>query len=100
MFLWGDGGPVPKRNLLRIYKGLLKTAKIPDMRFHDLRHTVGTQLMKNGENAKVVASLLGHFNIRTTLQFYSHASEDLTAAAAHRMGTLLEPETADTVAEV
>jgi integrase len=88
VFVWKDGGPVPRRNLYRIFKELLAKAKCPSIRFHDLRHTAGTLLMAAGENPKIVSSLLGHSNVSITLGLYSHASEDMTAKAANTLGEL------------
>ncbi|MBD3672307.1 MAG: hypothetical protein HUJ26_02170 [Planctomycetaceae bacterium] len=42
--------------------------------------------MKDGENPKVVAALLGHSDIRTTIPRGSHASPDLTLAAVKAHG--------------
>lgn len=92
VFVWKDGGPVPRRNLLRIHKKLLEAAECPEMTFHELRHSAGTLLMELGENPKIVQELLGHSNISTTLGLYSHASESMTGLAASKLGALAIPE--------
>lgn len=45
---------------------------IPHVRFHDLRHTHATQLLKQGVHPKIVSERLGHSNIAITLDTYSH----------------------------
>ena len=45
-----------------------------DLRFHDLRHTCATLLLREGVNAKVVSEMLGHASITITLNTYSHVS--------------------------
>jgi len=44
------------------------------MRFHDLRHSAATLLLAMGVHIKVVQELLGHSNIPTTLNIYSHCT--------------------------
>ncbi|WP_306436988.1 tyrosine-type recombinase/integrase [Paenibacillus lactis] len=42
------------------------------MRFHDLRHTVATLMLQGEINPKVVKEILGHSDVRITLDIYSH----------------------------
>ncbi|MBO0795474.1 MAG: site-specific integrase [Ktedonobacteraceae bacterium] len=58
--------------LQRHFTALLNRAGLPRMRFHDLRHSAATILLSFGVNAKVIQELLGHSNIQTTLNLYSH----------------------------
>ncbi|RPF98053.1 MAG: hypothetical protein CBC23_009290 [Rhodospirillaceae bacterium TMED63] len=52
----------------------------PDLRIHDLRHSLGTWLSMSGANLMVVKEILGHEDIRTT-QRYVHIDEKATRAA-------------------
>ena len=61
---------------------LLKRAKLPQIRFHDLRHTCATLLLSRNVNPKVVSEMLGHANIAITLDIYSHVSPDMQEKAA------------------
>lgn len=54
------------------FKPLLKHAGLPQIRFHDLRHTCATLLLSKNVNPKVVSEMLGHANIAITLDTYSH----------------------------
>jgi integrase len=56
----------------RSFKPLLKHAGLPDMCFHDLRHTCATLLLTQGTHPKLVQELLGHATIAMTLDTYSH----------------------------
>jgi integrase len=56
----------------RSFAALLKRAKLPLVRFHDLRHTCATLLFSRGVHPKYVQELLGHASIKTTLDLYSH----------------------------
>src|SRR3989440_6423880 len=51
---------------------LLKQAELPDIRFHDLRHSAATLLLSLGIHPKVVQELLGHTQISITKDVYSH----------------------------
>ncbi|MFK7696127.1 tyrosine-type recombinase/integrase [Paenibacillus sp. HJGM_3] len=66
------GTPVTPRNLMRTFYRVMKEAKVPKIRFHDLRHTHATLLLMQNVNPKIVADRLGHANVRLTLDTYSH----------------------------
>jgi len=51
---------------------LLKGAGLPEIRFHDLRHTCATLLLTRNVNPKIVSEMLGHSTIAITLDTYSH----------------------------
>jgi len=56
----------------RLYTYSRDSRKLPKVRFHDLRHIHATILYKNGVQAKVIQERLGHSNISTTLDIYTH----------------------------
>ena len=53
-------------------KVILNCAGLPDIRFHDLRHTFATHAMRSGVDAKTLSSILGHTNASFTLDTYTH----------------------------
>jgi integrase len=59
------------------------------LRFHDLRHTFATLMLKSGEHPKVVQEMMGHATINITLDTYSHVLPDMQDMAADRLGGLL-----------
>jgi integrase len=67
-----DGGYFRRPRLYAIFKKLLQEANLPDMHFHDLRHSAATILLSMGVPAKVVQEILGHGNISTTMNIYGH----------------------------
>ncbi len=83
------GKPITPRNLNRCFKRLLDKGDLPDITLHELRHTCGTLLAEQGEHPKVVQSILGHKNISTTMDIYSHVSdqwkEEATQALENRI---------------
>lgn len=71
------GTPLDERNLRREFYALLKVAKLPKIRMHDLRHSFASILVATGEHPKVVQELLGHSSVQLTLDTYSHLLPDL-----------------------
>ena len=76
-------------NLSRAFKAALRRAGLPEVRFHDLRHTCATLLLRQGVNPKYVQELLGHANVSLTLNVYSHVLPDMGDAAAGAMDAAL-----------
>ena len=89
VFPSGLGTPTSGGNLNRSFKALLKRAGLPAVRFHDLRHTCATLLLRQGVNPKYVQELLGHADISLTLNVYSHVLPDMGDAAASAMDAAL-----------
>jgi integrase len=84
------GTPLSARNLQRHFKSLLERASLPkSFRFHELRHTCATLLLRQGVNPKFVQELLGHADVILTLNVYSHVLPDMGDAAAGAMGDVL-----------
>jgi integrase len=72
VFCTSHGTPFAAANLRTAFKALLVKAELPDIRFHDLRHSVATLLLELGTHPKIVQELLGHENIGMTMDIYSH----------------------------
>ncbi len=86
MFPSEVGTPLSARNLQRQFKSVLKRAELPGTtRFHDLRHTCATLLLRQGVHVKYVQELLGHADVSLTLNVYSHVLPDMGDAAASAM---------------
>jgi integrase len=73
----------------RDFPALLRRAGLPRIRFHDLRHTCATLLLRRGVHPKVVSELLGHSTVTMTLDRYSHVLPDMQQAAMEAMDGLL-----------
>lgn len=83
------GTPIVPRNFLRERQALLRRAGIPNIRFHDLRHSFVSLMIAAGVPLKVVQELAGHSDPRITQQIYTHVTEDQKREAASIMDTLL-----------
>jgi integrase len=79
------GTAVDAQNVVnRHFKPMLRRAGLPNIRWHDLRHTCATLLLSRGTHPKYVQQLLGHASIQLTLDRYSHwmpSMGKLTASA-------------------
>ena len=64
-------------------------AGLPDIRFHDLRHSAAMWLLTLGIHPKVVQERLGHATIAITLDTYSHILPDIQRGAAEALETAL-----------
>jgi integrase len=69
----------------KAWKPLLRGAGLPDVRFHDLRHTCATLLLTKGVHPKIVSEMLGHSSIAITLDTYSHVIPGMQEVAASAM---------------
>ena len=63
--------------------------ELNQIRFHDLRHTHATLMLRNGIPAKVVSSMFGHSSIQLTMDTYSHVLPDMQEGAVSAMDKLL-----------
>ncbi len=82
------GRPIIPTELSKYFKRLVRKANLPDIRFHDLRHTTATLLLRKGVHPKVVQERLGHATINITLDIYSHVMPDLQREATEKLEAL------------
>lgn len=90
VFTTRTGGPLDGVNVTRDFQRMLTKAELPKRRFHDLRHTTASLLLHQKVQPRVVADLLGHSEIRTTMDLYSHVAPVLRREAAEQMDALLK----------
>ena len=89
VFPSATGGPISPDSVLHMLHRVLKRAGLPQVRFHDLRHTFATLALQNGVDIKTVSGMLGHFSAGFTLDTYAHVTTSAQKAAANTMGKLL-----------
>lgn len=63
-------------------RDVLKQAELPDIRFHDLRHTFATHALTSGVDVKTLSGILGHTRAAFTLDTYTHTTGDMQKRAA------------------
>jgi integrase len=89
IFTTSSGRPVSPRNLVRHFKSVLKKAGLPDVRFHDRRHTTASLLIQSGAHMKEVQYVMRHSQWSLTADTYSHLMPGMTQNAAERLNGLL-----------
>ena len=83
------GGPIAPDSVLHMLHRVLDRAGLPELRFHDLRHTFATLALQNGVDVKTVSGMLGHFSAGFTLDTYAHVTTAAQKKAAETMGAVL-----------
>ena len=86
------GGYIEVSNLHVAFKQLLRSAGLPDIRFHDLRHSVASILLSVEVHPKVVQELLGHSHIGITIAIYSHLFPSMQKKAVSQLDELFNRE--------
>ena len=81
--------PVAPPAAYRKMKELLEKANLPNIRFHDLRHTFATHALTSGVDAKTLSGILGHTNASFTLDTYTHVTTDMQQRASVIVGNFM-----------
>ena len=79
----------------RQLKAILTENSLPDLRFHDLRHTFATHALANGVDAKTLSGILGHtkasFTVDTTTDMHRKAAEIVGGFLTDYLGEEMAP---------
>jgi integrase len=67
------------------YERLVRTAGVPRIRFHDMRHTSATLLLAEGVHSKIVQERLGHATVSMMLDRSSDVTQGMQCQAADTM---------------
>lgn len=82
------GRPLEPRSFRRAFYSLTKHLELPQIRIHDLRHTHATMLIQQNINVKLISERLGHTDIGTTLNTYSHVLPSMQKSVAEKLNEL------------
>jgi integrase len=89
VFPSSKGTPAEKSNINKKLRDCLERAGLPPMRFHDLRHCYPTLLLRKYVHPKLVQDQLGHTQLATTMDLYSHVIPESRTEVAAAMDDLL-----------
>jgi integrase len=89
VFAKPNGDPLHPDFFSQTFERLIAKMDLPRIRFHDLRHTHATLLLKEGVPPKVVSERLGHASVAFTMQVYQHVLPGMQADAAATFGELV-----------
>lgn len=84
------GEHVHTKTVYRRFKKIASDIGIPDLRFHDLRHSYATLALENGVDPKTVSTNLGHATVAFTLDKYGHVSQAMMDDSASKMQRFIE----------
>ncbi len=96
VFCHDDGTPIHPHVVSDAFKKLVARSPLPRIRFHDLRHTHATLLLKAGVPIKVVSERLGHATPGFTMATYQHLLPGMQQEAARTFAAILDPSTGST----
>lgn len=80
-----NGKEITPNYLSRTFHKIIKKTDLPMIRFHDLRHSVASNLLNDGFTTVQVAEWLGHSSSTTTLKFYAHIDKTSKMAIANSL---------------
>ncbi len=80
--------PMEPRTMQYRFAAFLKKNGLPLRNFHVLRHSFATRCVEQGMDAKTLSEILGHSNVRTTLQLYVHPGMEQKRAGIEAACTL------------
>jgi integrase len=86
------GTPIDARSVIRRFHLILKTSGLPQIRFHDLRHSCATLLLAQGVSPRYISDLLGHSQVSFTMQTYAHVLPHVQRDVATKMDEILNPK--------
>ena len=91
-FVFTDSQGVQYRykNVYRSFKNVVRSIGIPEMHFHDLRHTFATLSLQNGVDPKSVSENLGHSKVAFTLDIYADVSKTMQQNSANRLEAFIQ----------
>ena len=94
VFKWPDGRPFSPDYVSHHFAALLHKHGLPHIRFHELRHSCASLLLANDVPLKQIQEWLGHSDISTTANIYSHLDYKSKLMSANVMDNVLTlPET-------
>ncbi|GHE05414.1 integrase [Defluviimonas sp. 20V17] len=86
----GDVPGQPVVEIRRFWRGIQRSASLPDVRIHDLRHTFASLLVSGGASLEMIGKLLGHSQMQTT-QRYAHLMDSPLRAGVDAVATMFRP---------
>jgi integrase len=94
VFAMPDGSVWAPDRFTDAYMAFARSRKAVGIRFHDLRHTHASELLRRGTPLKTVAARLGHANATVTLNTYAHVMSGDDEQAADLVGDFLQKQMA------
>jgi len=92
VFTTDIGTPISPRNMVRHFKNKIEAIGLPDIRFHDIRHSIVSYLLiEKNLNVKFVSELVGHSSSKVTMDRYAHLINPMNSLVADSLEGLSIP---------
>jgi integrase len=91
VFADAEGRRIHPHAISQSFERMARRAGVPVIRLHDLRHTHGSLMIKEGVPVKVVSERLGHANVAFTIETYQHVLPGMQVDAARTYERLATP---------
>jgi integrase len=89
VFTWENGAPLHPDLITRTFKRLAKSAGLPVIVVHGLRHSYASAALEAGVAMKLVSDRLGHSSMAVTADVYSHVRREVDQQAADQVAALI-----------
>ena len=89
LFTQWNGKPIHPDTITSWFNKFIKKYNLPDITVHSLRHTNATLMIANGVDLRTVSKRLGHAQMSTTSDIYTHAIKTADERAADTLGDIL-----------
>jgi integrase len=89
IFTSSIGTPMDQHNLYHTFREFIHSVGLPEIRFHDLRHTAASLMLNHGIAPIIVSKRLGHSKVSITLDIYGHLMSEMQSEAADLMDELI-----------
>ncbi len=91
VFTQWNGKPIHPDTITGWFARFIKRHDLPPIHLHSLRHTNATLLIAAGTDLRTVSKRLGHSNMTTTANIYTHAIKSADERASELLGDILNP---------
>jgi integrase len=92
IFTQWNGKPMHPSTITGWFNNFIKAHNLPKVSIHSLRHTNATLMIANGADLRTVSKRLGHSNLSTTGNIYTHAIKSADERAAEVLQDILKPK--------
>lgn len=84
-----NGTVITPNYLTRVFHSVISKSDLPQIRLHDLRHSVASNLLNGGFSVVQVQEWLGHSSSATTLNFYAHIDKTSKLSIAEALDKIV-----------
>ena len=80
-----EDSPLDPATVRKRLQTILEHAGCRKVRFHDLRHLFVTTALESGMDVKTLSTIIGHVSAKTTLNVYTHVTDEMRQTAAAKI---------------